>query len=88
MGCPTTPSPLRWGLDLQMITVLVLIILLDVKNRHDLVDVHVTHASSPQCLQSCLNITGFVISMGPCRTAFTQGSLRALQTQAVLCYAG
>lgn len=85
MGCPTTPSPFRGGLALEMITVLVLIILLDVKNRHDLVGVHVTRANSPQRLQSCLNTTGFVISMGPCTTALTQGPLRALQAHVVLC---
>lgn len=85
MGYPTIPSHFRGGLALQMISELVLIILLDVKNRHDLADVHVTHASSPRGLQSCLNTTRFVIPMGPCRTTLTQGSLRALQAHVVLC---
>lgn len=39
----------------------------------------------PAHLSVCNPAWTFVISMGPCRTALTQGSLRALQAHVVLC---
>lgn len=65
-----------------MIAVLVLIVLLDVKNRHDLAGVDVAHASSPQCLQSCLNICNL---HGSLQNSPHSGISRALQAHVVLC---